>query len=50
MSVAAISHGRTETGDNVWTGRLVLFLRVMAVVSVAKGATASGASDAPWTT
>src|SRR3954463_13128390 len=37
MSVAAISHGRTETGDNVWTRRLVLFLRVMAVISVAKG-------------
>src|ERR1043166_677340 len=37
MSVAAISSGRTETGDNIWTGRLVLFLRIMAVVSVAKG-------------
>src|SRR6185312_8333216 len=37
MSVAAISSGRTETGDNVWTRRLVLFLRIMAVVSVAKG-------------
>src|SRR4051794_41796298 len=37
MSVAAISHGRVETGDNVWTRRLVLFLRIMAVVSVAKG-------------
>src|ERR1051325_11188860 len=37
MSVAAISSGRTETGDNIWTGRLVLFLRIMAVVSVAQG-------------
>ena len=37
MSVAAISSGRTETGDNIWTSRLVLFLRIMAVVSVAKG-------------
>src|ERR1700716_2235223 len=37
MSVAAISHGRVESGDNVWTRRLVLFLRIMAVVSVAKG-------------
>jgi hypothetical protein len=37
MSVAAISHGRVESGDNVWTKRLVLFLRIMAVVSVAKG-------------
>src|SRR5436305_11476384 len=37
MSVAAISSGRSETGENIWTGRLVLFLRIMAVVSVAKG-------------
>ncbi|WP_375413151.1 DUF6163 family protein [uncultured Bradyrhizobium sp.] len=37
MSVAAISSGRVESGDNVWTRRLVLFLRIMAVVSVAKG-------------
>ncbi len=27
----------TETGDNTWTGRLVLFLRVMAVLSMLKG-------------
>jgi hypothetical protein len=26
-----------ETGDNTWTGRLVLFLRVMAVLSMIKG-------------
>jgi len=37
LSVDAISSERIETGDNVWTSRLVLFLRVMAVVSVAKG-------------
>ena len=27
----------TETGAAVWTGRLVIFLRVMAVLSMAKG-------------
>jgi hypothetical protein len=32
-----MSSDRIESGDNVWTGRLVLFLRIMAVVSVAKG-------------
>src|ERR1044071_5573674 len=37
MSVAAISSARIESDDNVWTRRLVLFLRIMAVVSVAKG-------------
>jgi hypothetical protein len=37
ISVDAISSERIETGDNVWTGRLVLFLRIMALVSVAKG-------------
>src|SRR6202043_1793491 len=37
MSVAAISSERIESADNAWTRRLVLFLRVMAVVSVAKG-------------
>src|SRR4051812_49614934 len=37
MSVAAISSGRVESGDNVWTKRLVLFLRIMAVLSIAKG-------------
>src|SRR6202522_776649 len=37
MSVAAISSERVETDDNVWTRRLVFFLRIMAVVSVAKG-------------
>jgi hypothetical protein len=37
MSVAAISSDRIENEDNVWTRRLVLFLRIMAVVSVVKG-------------
>src|SRR5579863_300403 len=37
ISVNAMSSDRIESGDNVWTGRLVLFLRIMAVVSVAKG-------------
>jgi fatty acid desaturase len=37
MSVAAISSERIESDDNVWTRRLVLFLRLMAIVSVAKG-------------
>lgn len=37
MSVAAISSERIESGDNVWTRWLVFFLRVMAVISVAKG-------------
>jgi hypothetical protein len=37
MSVAAIASDRTETDDNAWTRRLVLFLRVMAVVSILKG-------------
>src|SRR5258708_23660682 len=37
MSVAAISSERIETDDNVWTRRLVFFLRIMAVASVIKG-------------
>jgi Family of unknown function (DUF6163) len=37
MSMAAIWSERIGTEDNLWTRRLVLFLRVMAVVSVAKG-------------
>ncbi len=37
MSVAAISSGRQESDDNEWTKRLVLFLRIMAVISVTKG-------------
>jgi hypothetical protein len=37
MSVAAISQESPESDENVWTRRLVIFLRVMAVLSVAKG-------------
>ena len=37
MSVAAISSERIESDENVWTRRLVFFLRIMAVVSVIKG-------------
>ncbi|MDE2473019.1 MAG: hypothetical protein KGL35_30985 [Bradyrhizobium sp.] len=38
MSAAAISSERIESDDdNVWTRRLVIFLRVMAVISVFKG-------------
>ena len=37
MSVAAISSERIEPDDNAWTRRLVLFLRIMAVVSIGKG-------------
>jgi len=37
MSMAALSNERIEPDENAWTRRLVLFLRIMAVVSVAKG-------------
>ena len=37
MSVAALSTERIEPDENAWTRRLVLFLRVMALVSIAKG-------------
>ncbi|CAN5361708.1 hypothetical protein BH11PSE4_BH11PSE4_12060 [soil metagenome] len=37
MSVAAISSARERSDDNAWTRRLVLFLRVMAVLSMAQG-------------
>ena len=37
ISVAAISSDRIEPDDNAWTRRLVFFLRIMAVVSIAKG-------------
>src|SRR5258708_40350864 len=37
MSVEAISSERIEPDDNVWTRRLVLFLRIMAVVSILQG-------------
>ena len=37
MSVAAISSERIEPDDNGWTRRLVLFLRLMAILSILKG-------------
>ncbi len=37
ISLDAISSARVEREDNVWTARLVFFLRIMAVVSIAKG-------------
>jgi uncharacterized protein DUF6163 len=37
ISVAAMSSDRIQRDENVWTRRLVFFLRVMAVVSIAKG-------------
>lgn len=37
MSAAGFSSERIESDDNVWTRRLVLFLRIMAVVSVSQG-------------
>ncbi|KIZ47979.1 MULTISPECIES: DUF6163 family protein [Rhodopseudomonas] len=37
VSVAAISTARADTHDNDWTRRLVLFLRVMAALSLIKG-------------
>src|SRR4051812_9653191 len=37
MSMAAMSSERIEPDENVWTRRLVLFLRIMAVLSILKG-------------
>jgi uncharacterized protein DUF6163 len=37
MLSAAMSSERIEGDDNVWTRRLVLFLRIMAVISIIKG-------------
>jgi hypothetical protein len=37
MMSAAISSERIDGDDNAWTRRLVLFLRVMAVISIMKG-------------
>jgi len=37
ISVKAMSSERNETDDNQWTRRLVLFLRIMAVISVGEG-------------
>jgi hypothetical protein len=36
-SAAAFSSERQESDENAWTRRLVIFLRVMAVLSVGKG-------------
>jgi hypothetical protein len=37
MSMAGMSTERIESDENVWTRRLVTFLRVMAVISIMKG-------------
>lgn len=37
ISVAAIASERPDSDENIWTRRLVLFLRVMAVLSILKG-------------
>ncbi|WP_407174851.1 DUF6163 family protein [Bradyrhizobium sp. STM 3562] len=37
ISIAAISSERIQPDDNVWTRRLVLFLRIMAVLAILKG-------------
>jgi hypothetical protein len=37
MSVEAISSERVEIDENAWTRRLVLFLRIMAVISILQG-------------
>src|ERR1700757_2731466 len=37
MLSAAMSSERIEGDENVWTRRLVLFLRIMAVVSILQG-------------
>jgi hypothetical protein len=37
MMSAAMSSERLDSDENVWTRRLVLFLRIMAVLSIAKG-------------
>ena len=37
MSMAAMASERIEPDENVWTRRLVLFLRIMAVISILKG-------------
>ena len=37
VMAAAMSSERIDHDDNVWTRRLVLFLRIMAVLSIVKG-------------
>ena len=44
MSVSAMASDRIEPDENVWTRRLVFFLRIMAVVSIAKGYLGRGLS------
>jgi len=35
--MSAITAGVSESGDGAWTRRLVIFLRIMAVLAIAKG-------------
>ena len=37
ITAGAMSSDRIEPDENAWTRRLVIFLRIMAVVSIAKG-------------
>ncbi len=37
LTAATLASERIEPDENVWTRRLVLFLRVMAVLAIAKG-------------
>jgi hypothetical protein len=37
ITVGGMSADRIEPDENAWTRRLVIFLRIMAVVSIAKG-------------
>lgn len=37
ITANSLRSAKPEPDDNVWTGRLVLFLRVMAVLSMGKG-------------
>ncbi|MBR0695898.1 DUF6163 family protein [Bradyrhizobium lablabi] len=37
IPTGGVSYDRIEPDQNVWTRRLVIFLRIMAVVSIAKG-------------
>ena len=45
MSMAAMSSERIEPDENVWTRRLALFLRIMALISIAQGPVPLGAGD-----
>jgi Family of unknown function (DUF6163) len=37
LTAASLASERIEPDENVWTRRLVLFLRIMAVLAIAKG-------------